>query len=441
MPTIVEMPRLSDTMEEGTLAGWLKEVGDKVAAGEALADIETDKAVMTFESFDDGVLLKTLIGAGDTVPLGAPIAILGDAAEDVSTLVSELEATLADLLGGAPAATEAALEPEAAPAPEAEPKPQAGSGATKPELPGRVALEAPSDPDGRRIRASPLARRLASQRGLDLSAIRGSGPKGRIIKRDLEGIEPPRRLRAGGGAAPLPREDEIVRVGQLRKTIAKRLVGSKQSAPHFYLTMTVDAGPLVALRKQINAAQDRQRLSFNDLIMRACVVALLDHPDVNVGWEGQTIRRFAGVHLAFAVALEGGGLITPVIHDADTIGLMAQAQRTRELAGRARAQRLEPREYAGASFTVSNLGMYGIDHFTAIINPPAACILAVGAIQEQPVVVDGALAVGHRLKLTLSCDHRAVDGAVGAAFLVDLKAALETPINLILDPFQRGDDG
>ena len=436
MPTIVEMPRLTDTMEEGTLAAWLKGIGDKVSAGDPLADVETDKAVMTFESFDHGVLLALLIGPGDTVPLGAPIAILGKAGEDVAALAEEQKKRLAALLAGG---GDAAPQQEASPAaPAASPKdteptpepPIAAVAQTAAATTAAGSLAAPVDADGHRVKASPLARRIAAERGVDLTAVAGSGPHGRIIKRDVADLEPTRRV-AGATAAPLVREDTVVRVSQMRKTIAKRLVESKQSAPHYYLTMSVDADRLVSLRAEINAAQDRLKISYNDLILRACVVALMDHPEVNVAWEGTTLRQFAGVHLGFAVALDEG-LISPVVRDADTLGLVALGERVRDLAGRAREQKLESADYTGASFTVSNLGMYGIDHFTAIINPPGACILAVGALAQQPVVKDGQLAVGYRLTMTLSCDHRAVDGARGAAFLADLKTILEAPLGLLL---------
>lgn len=436
MPTIVEMPRLTDTMEEGTLAAWLKGIGDKVSAGDPLADVETDKAVMTFESFDHGVLLALLIEPGDTVPLGAPIAILGKAGEDVAALAEEQKKRLADLLAGggdaAPQQEPSPGAPAAAPKdPEPAPEPQVAAVAQTAAAPTAAgSLAAPVDADGHRVKASPLARRIAAERGVDLTAVAGSGPHGRIIKRDVADLEPSRRV-AGATAAPLVREDTVVRVSQMRKTIAKRLVESKQSAPHYYLTMSVDADRLVSLRAEINAAQDRLKVSYNDLILRACVVALMDHPEVNVAWEGTTLRQFAGVHLGFAVALDEG-LISPVVRDADTLGLVALGERVRDLAGRAREQKLESADYTGASFTVSNLGMYGIDHFTAIINPPGACILAVGALAQQPVVKDGQLAVGYRLTMTLSCDHRAVDGARGAAFLADLKTILEAPLGLLL---------
>lgn len=449
MPTIVEMPRLSDTMEEGTLAAWLKEVGDAVAAGDALADVETDKAVMTFESFDDGVLLETLIGPGDTVPLGAPIAILGKKGEDVAALATELRERLEALAsGGAAATTDPAPAERSAPEkPEkSEPEPSAAKPTSTAETSGGgddrgdeprdhdVAPPAPVDGDGIRVKASPLARRVASARGVDLTTVAGTGPGGRVVRRDVADLDPTRRIRAaaaGTGAARPAREDELVRVSQMRKTIAKRLVESKQSAPHYYLTVTLDADRLVALRAELNDAGPAVKLSYNDLILRACVVALGAHPAVNVAWEGATIRRYAGVHIGFAVALEQG-LITPVVRDADTLDLVTLASRVRDLAEAARAQRLDSADYTGASFTVSNLGMFGIERFTAVINPPGACILAVGALRKEPLVRGDEVVVGHRLTLTLSCDHRAVDGATGAAFLRDLKALLEAPLGLFV---------
>jgi len=459
MPTVVEMPRLSDTMEEGTLASWHKGVGDRVSAGDALADIETDKAIQTFESFDDGVLLALIAAEGDTLPLRAPIAILGAEGEDVSALEEELRAKVKALLEGGPAESgggdapsraededEAPAESEAAAKQEAPAPPDDGDDDDEPgdepddepdakrRSADPAAREAPVDDEGIRILASPLARRIAAERRIDLRTVEGSGPRGRIVVADLDGLEPTRRVMPGAPGAPAggpPREDEVVRVSQMRKTIAKRLVESKHSAPHYYLTVTLDAGPLVALRREINATQERLRVSYNDLVLRACVVALGRHPAVNAAWEGTTIRRFAGVHLGFAVALEAG-LITPVVRDADRLGLLDLGEAVRALAERAHEQRLEGHEYSGASFTVSNLGMFGIDHFTAVINPPAACILAVGALTEAPVVRDGAVVAGHRMTLTLSCDHRAVDGAVGAAFLADLKTTLEAPLGLLL---------
>lgn len=435
MATVVEMPRLSDTMTEGTLARWIRKEGDSVAAGDEFAEIETDKAVQVFESFDDGVLLKQLVEEGDTLVLGTPIAVLGEAGEDITELLAELmERVKAAKEGGgeapaAPAPVAAAPTPAAAPAPVAAAPTPTSSAPTS--TGAGLAPPAPTDADGIRVKASPVARRIAAQRGIDLTTVAGSGPQGRIIKRDLDGLDATRRI-AGAGANIVSREDTLERVTQMRKTISRRLLESKQGAPHFYLTITANCDKLVGLRKDINASQDRQKISYNDLVMRACVVALQDHPNVNSAWEGTQIRRFGGVHLGVAVALEQG-LITPVIRDADQKSLIDMAIEVRELAGRAKDGKLESAEYSGNSFCVSNLGMFGIEEFTAIINPPAACIMAVGALRKEAVVNDdGELAVGHRMTVTLSCDHRVVDGATGAEFLRDFKGVLENPLSLLL---------
>jgi pyruvate dehydrogenase E2 component (dihydrolipoamide acetyltransferase) len=476
--TIVEMPRLSDTMREGTIGTWHVAVGGKVTSGEALADIETDKASMTFESFDDGVMLAQLVGEGDTVPLGTPICVLGKAGEDVAALVAELTDKVAAAKAGgaatddapddaddapddapddaddapddapddaddapddaddarqaastpapddsAPKSAPSAPPAKAGPAPPAE-APKAPTGAGGPVPPP------PSDADGVRVRASPLARRLAAERGVDLLSVAGSGPHGRIVASDVEHTPPTWRMRSGGSTA-VAREDQTIRVTQMRKTIAKRLVESKQSAPHFYLTATWRADKLAQLRAELNAAQDTVKVSLNDLVMRAVVLALRAHPDVNAGWEDKVIRQFGPVHLGFAVALPTG-LITPVVRDAERLDILGLAEAVRDLAGRARDGSLAEADYSGNSFCVSNLGMFGIEHFTAIINPPAACILAVGAVRDAPVVEAGALAVGKLLTCTLSCDHRVVDGAMGAAFMQTLGTIIEAPLKLVL---------
>jgi pyruvate dehydrogenase E2 component (dihydrolipoamide acetyltransferase) len=439
------MPRLSDTMREGTLAEWKKAEGDKVAAGEALADIETDKAVMTFESFDDGVLLKCLIQPGDTVGLGTPIAVLGKAGEDITALCTELEPRIkaakaaAAAVGEAiPKVEEAAPEPAAEPqAPEPTPKDAAGPAVTLrgggggEEPPSGIAPPATNDQDGIRIKSSPLARRLAAERGIDLGAVAGSGPGGRIIKRDLEGLEPTRRVLGGVRAQAPSREDELIRVTQIRKTIAKRLVESVTQAPHFYLNLSVDGARLVELREDANAIGLGPKLSFNDFVMRAVVLVLQDHPEVNAAWEGAQIRRYGPVHLGFAVATDQG-LLAPVVRHAERLGIAELAAEVRRLAAKARVGGLDTPELTGNSFCVSNLGMYGIDRFTAILNPPAACILAVGAVRELPVVQAGVVVAGKRMDLTLTCDHRVVDGAMGAAFLADLKPVLERPLRTLL---------
>jgi pyruvate dehydrogenase E2 component (dihydrolipoamide acetyltransferase) len=432
MASVVEMPRLSDTMKEGTLARWVSKLGDSIEPGDEFAEVETDKAVMTFESFDEGVLLALLIEEGDTVPLGTPIAILGEEGEDISGILSDMQGK-AD---AAKAVSEAGgpVEEKKEAAPEPVPEPVAAPVAATPAPVATLDVAASSAPsagvgaDGIRIKASPLARRIAADKGIDLATVAGSGPQGRIIKRDLEGLDATRRVARSARRAP--KEDTVVRASQMRKAIASRLIEAKQGAPHFYLNMTINCDRLVDFRRQLNASQSDVKLSYNDLVMRACVVALLDHPEVNSAWEGNQIRQFGGVHIGFAVALPTG-LITPVVRNAEGKGLIEMAQEVRSLAGRARDQQLQPDEYTGNSFCVSNLGMFGIERFTAIINPPAACILAVGALREEPVVVDGNIQVGHTMTVSLSCDHRAVDGATGAQFLADLKHVIENPVNIL----------
>ncbi|MEZ4269218.1 MAG: dihydrolipoamide acetyltransferase family protein [Myxococcota bacterium] len=476
MANIVEMPRLSDTMREGTIGAWHVEVGAKVSTGEALADIETDKASMTFESFDDGVMLARLVEEGDTVPLGTPICVLGKKGEDVAALVEELKAKVAAAKAGGAAeppddaaddapddaddapddaddapndagadaspdadtapheavatASKTQAAPEKSPTPEAKPA-AAAKPKSAPKSAGGPVPEAPSDEDGVRVRASPLARRLAAERGVDLLTVHGSGPHGRIVAADVEDQPPGWRMRTGAAPASAPREDQTIRVTQMRKTIARRLVESKQSAPHFYLTSTWRADKLVDLRAELNSAQDTVKVSLNDLIMRAVVLALNAHPDVNAGWEDKVIRQFGPVHLGFAVALPTG-LITPVVRDAQRMDVVSLALAVRELAERARAGSLDEADYTGNSFCVSNLGMFGIEHFTAIINPPAACILAVGAVRDAPVVDAGTVRAGKLVSCTLSCDHRVVDGAMGAAFMQTLGTFIETPLRLVL---------
>ncbi len=435
MATIVQMPRLSDTMREGVVARWLKAVGQSVEAGEALAEIETDKAVMTFESFDEGVLLGLVLPEGEAVALGTPMAVLGDKGEDVSALIPELEAQVAAAIAaageGAADAASAPSAPEAPSTPTAPPpRPSTIAQALPASSPATEhAGPAPVDDEGVRLKVTPLARRLAAERGIDLGTVAGSGPHGRIILRDLEGLDATRRVRAPS-SRPVP-PAESVRVTQMRKTIAGRLVEAKQGAPHFYLTITADAAPLVALRRELNEVQDEARISYNDLIHRAVVLALLEHPEVNAGWEGATIRRYGSVHLGFAVAMPDG-LITPVMASAERHDVVGLSRAARALARRARAGELQPEEYSGNSFCVSNLGMLGIEHFTAIINPPAACILAVGALRPQPVVREGAVVAGQVMSMTLSCDHRVVDGAMGAEFLKTVRRLLERPLALVL---------
>ncbi len=440
----VEMPKLSDTMEEGVVSAWEAEEGDAVSAGDVIAQVETDKATMDLEVFDDGVLLKKVASEGDTVPLGSLIAVLGEEGEDISDILAEHG------VGGDGAA--AAAEPEAeGPVEEEEP---AAEGAA-PEAEERVEDEGDEEdvatqraasqaetqaPSGNgRLKASPLARRMARENELDLASLQGSGPQGRIVKRDAEAaLEGAAERKAAPAAHPVEAEAgyEAEGISQMRKAIARRLAESKFTAPHFYLTVDVDVEKAIDFREQLNALaeqQERARISFNDLITKACALALKQHPDVNASYlaeEGE-IRRYERVHVAVAVAIEEG-LITPAIRDADRKGLGQIAEETRALAEKARSGKLQPEEYEGSTFTTSNLGMYGIEEFTAIINPPNACILAIGAVRDVPVVKDGEVVPGKRMRMTLSCDHRIVDGATGAEFVATVKQYLEEPMSLML---------
>ncbi|MDQ7041509.1 MAG: pyruvate dehydrogenase complex dihydrolipoamide acetyltransferase [Rhodothermus sp.] len=432
----VEMPKMSDTMEEGVLVAWLVEEGQRVSAGDVIAQVETDKATMDLEVYDDGVLLKKVVQEGESVPIGGLIAVLGEEGEDISEI-------LARYSGKQEAAAERELSettPAETTAPQAKPA-QAGDGAPVPAVTAEDGAET-------RIKASPLARKLAKEYGLDLRTIQGTGPEGRIVRRDIEAAlarqRPPVEVPAPTPEAPpaptpaaaveLPYE--VVPITPMRRTIARRLAQSKFTAPHFYLTVDVDVEKAVAFRQQLNElaeAQGRPRISFNDLITKACALALRQHPEINASYleqEGE-IRRWKEIHIGIAVALEDG-LVTPVIRHADQKGLGQIAEETRALAEKARQRTLQLQEMEGATFTTSNLGMYGIEEFTAIINPPNACILAIGAIREVPVVKNGMIVPGRRMRLTLSCDHRVVDGATGARFLKTVQQYLEEPLNLLL---------
>ncbi|MDG1572054.1 pyruvate dehydrogenase complex dihydrolipoamide acetyltransferase [Robiginitalea sp. M366] len=415
---IVKMPRLSDTMEEGTVAAWIKKVGDSVEEGDILAEIETDKATMEFESFYSGTLLHIGIGEGETAPVDAILAIIGPEGTDVQAVLNA---------GSAPAP--AAPSEEAAPAP-AEQQPEAGS---QPQT---------TQADGGRILASPLARRMAEDRGIDLAQVSGSGDNGRIVKRDIENFQPaaqpaaPAAAQAAAAAsapalaAPVGEESvEEVKNSQMRKVIAKRLAESKFTAPHYYLTIEVDMDQAMASRGQINNLPDT-KVSFNDMVVKACAMALKKHPQVNTSWNGDTTRYNAHVHIGVAVAVEDG-LVVPVLKFTDQMSLTQIGAAVKDLAGRARNKKIQPAEMEGSTFTVSNLGMFGIQEFTSIINQPNSAILSVGAIVEKPVVKNGEIVVGHTMTITLACDHRTVDGATGAQFLQTLRAFLEHPVTML----------
>ncbi|MEU1900026.1 dihydrolipoamide acetyltransferase family protein [Nocardiopsis dassonvillei] len=433
----IQMPRLSDTMEEGVISTWVKNVGDKVASGDVLVEIETDKAVMEYEAYEDGYLVKQSVSEGETVPIGAVIGVIADSPDAVPEDSGD---------GGS--------EPEAAPAEEeqgekAEEIQEAAEG-TEAESAGESAGS--SSDEAARPRTSPLARRLAKEYGLDINKIQGSGPKGRIVRADIEAA------REGGAAeqaapAAQPKEEakpaaekaatapafddgrasEELKVSNVRKVIARRLTESKQTVPHFYLRRTIDAEALKAFRAQINEqlSSTGVKVSFNDLIVKASATALKLHPAVNTSWVDDKLLQHHRVNVGVAVAVDAG-LVVPVLHDTDKATLSEISTRTRELAGKARDGKLKPQEMSGGTFSVSNLGMFGVDSFSAVINPPEAAILAVGAMRQEPVVVDGEVVVRNRISLELSVDHRAVDGAVGAAFLKDLAEILEEPMRIIL---------
>ena len=417
MATKVVMEALSPTMEEGRLVKWTKKEGDKVAKGDVLAEVETDKAVMEIVARGDGVMRKIIAAEGETRPVGDLLAIVGAADENIDALAAG---------GGAPAAAPIpASPPKAAAAPPAPAAPP-----SRPSAPPTEQAPHAAEP-GARLRSSPLARRLASERGVALDQLQGSGPGGRIIKRDIEAAGVQSQSPSAERLAPRPGVAfEDVPLSQLRKTIARRLAESIGPIPTFYLTAEYDLSRVAELRAAMAESGDEFKVSFNDIILKATATALSQHPDVNAHWLGDKIRRFNRVHLGMAVAIPDG-LITPVIFDADQKRLRDIAKESRELAVRARDRKLKPEEYTGSTFSVSNLGMFGIDQFTAIINPPETAILAIGAVADAPAVVDGVVTVSKRLRVTMSCDHRAIDGATGARFLQTLRRLLENPLMLV----------
>ncbi len=432
MALIITMPRLSDTMTEGVVAKWHAKIGDQITEGMLLAEIETDKATMDFEAFpgQEGVLLYVGVQEGQTAPVDAILAILGAAGEDVSALVA----------GGATAAkadaspTEVtAPEPAAAsaPAPASHAALMPTQPAATPAATGSLNANAPSDA---RLKASPLARSLASQHGLSIASIPGTGDGGRITKSDVErslnsaSVEP---TTVAAAAVSYPSSGYVdTPVSQMRKTIAKRLAESKFTAPHFYLTIAVDMSAATAARAEINKEGD-VKISYNDLVVKSVAKALKKHPAVNSAWMGDSVRTNFDVHVGIAVAVEDG-LLVPVVRHADAKGLAEISAEVRGFAMKAKEKKLQPSDWSGNTFTISNLGMFGIEEFTAIINPPDAAILAVGGVQDVPVVKNGQVQAGQVMKMTLSCDHRVIDGVTGAAFLNTVKGYLERPLSLIL---------
>lgn len=421
---VVNMPRLSDTMEEGTVASWLKKVGDEVEEGDILAEIETDKATMEFESFYSGVLLYIGIQEGETAPVDTVLAVIGPKGTDVDAVLGN-QGKSAAKKEGAPKEKEKKTT----------------------EAPASEESDAPAVKDGQRIFVSPLAKKMAEEKGIELSDVKGSGDQGRIIRRDIEEYQPQQKSAQktaaaeqkgseakAGAPAPLtlPAGEERVeelKNSQMRKVIAKRLGESKFSAPHYYLTIEVDMDNAKASRVQINSLPDT-KVSFNDMVVKACAMALKKHPRVNTTWTDEVTKINHHVHIGVAVAVEDG-LLVPVLKFADQMSLTQIGDSVKDLAGKARNKKISPAEMEGSTFTVSNLGMFGISEFTSIINQPNSAILSVGAIEEKPVVKNGEIVVGSTMKVTLACDHRTVDGATGAQFLQTLRAYLENPVTML----------
>jgi pyruvate dehydrogenase E2 component (dihydrolipoamide acetyltransferase) len=452
--TKVVMPKLSEAMETGKLLRWLKQEGDRISGGDIIAEIETDKADIELEAFGSGVLRKLLATPGTAVPVGGLIAVIAEPDEDISAAV-----------GGAAPPPAAKAAPAAAPAPTAAAAPAPASASAPAPTPGPAPVAvaaAPAvrpSPDGGtgsrptvlppgRLRVSPLARKLAQRASIDLARVTGTGPGGRIIQRDIEAFVAARPTAvAGRPAAPAPSapavhamapavarggpDTEDVPLSQIRAAIARQMTQSKAPVPHFYITTEIAMERAAALREELQALPGAPKVTFTDVVVRACAVTLQKHPGVNASFTGDAIRRHRAAHIGIAVAVEDG-LITPVLRDCDRKPLFQIAAESRDLVERTRARKLRQQEISGATFSVSNLGMFPVDEFSAIINPPEGAILAVGAIVDKPVVVDGQLGVGKRMRVTLSADHRVMDGAMGARFLADLKAALEAPLTLLV---------
>jgi pyruvate dehydrogenase E2 component (dihydrolipoamide acetyltransferase) len=418
MAVKIEMPKLSDTMEEGVIAKWNVKEGDKIESGDVIAEVDTDKATMEVEAFDPGTVLKILVEEGEAVPLGGIMAIIGEEGEDID-----------DLLAEAGSAGSAASESKEEKGKSDESPKKKEEKEFDPVLEGVESKTGASSGDGR-VKASPLARKMAEDKGIDLESVEGSGPEGRIIKRDIEEYKPSAAGVAAGASSFASGEDEDIKVSQMRKAIARRLSESKFSNPHFYETIDIDMERAMEARSALNEISD-VKISFNDIVVKACGMALRKHPEINSSWLGDTIRKHGDVNVAVAVAIDEG-LMTPVLNHADKKTLQQISTETRELAGLARDRKLQPEQMEGSTFTISNLGMFGIEEFTAIINPPNACILAVGAIRDVPVVKNGEVVPGKRMKVTLSSDHRIVDGAKAAQFLNTLRSMIENPLAMLL---------
>ncbi len=448
MAKIIGLPKLSPTMEEGTLVRWVKQEGEAVEVDDLIAEVETDKATMEFRSFDKGVLLKQLAAEGATLQPDQPVAIFGKAGDDIAALLKQAGG---ETVSAPPPASKSTAE---AKAPEEPAQAAGGAGADQ------AAASESQEPASGRVLASPVVRKIAREREIDLTQVRGSGPNGRVIKRDVEGraggegrvglpgvalrgpsappssgqrLPPPPAVPQVAPAPTITGAGRTEKLSQMRKTIARRLTESKQTVPHFYLTIDVDAEPLVQVRAELNAslAPSGEKISLNDLIIKASAVALRLFPRANASFLGDSIVYHDRIDISVAVAV-AEGLVTPVVRNADRLGVLAISQTVRELAGRAKEKKLKPEEMQNGTFSISNLGMYGIDEFSAVINPPEGAILAVGAVRDEPVLKQGAVVAGKRMALTMSCDHRVVDGAVGAEWLKVLRGLLESPASMLL---------
>lgn len=418
--TVVTMPRLSDTMEEGTVASWVKKVGDKVSEGDILAEIETDKATMEFESFQSGTLLHIGINEGESAKIDALLAIIGPEGTDVSNIAKNYNASN----GGVSSKSE-----EEAPAKEE----KATTVGEAPKQEQKQEAPAPSTSTGGRLFVSPLAKKMAEEKGINLSQVKGTGENGRIVKRDVESFTPAASssVAAVGKFVPSGQEDFDEKPNsQMRKVIAKRLSESKFTAPHYYLNVEFDMDNAIAFREQFNTIPDT-KISYNDMVVKACALALKQHPQVNSQWFADKMRLNNHVHIGVAVAVEDG-LVVPVVKFANEQSLPQIGAAVKDFAGRARNKKLTPQEMEGSTFTVSNLGMFGIESFTSIINQPNSAILSVGNIVQKPVVKNGQIVVGNTMKLCLACDHRTVDGATGAQFLQTLKGYIENPVTMLV---------
>jgi pyruvate dehydrogenase E2 component (dihydrolipoamide acetyltransferase) len=451
--TKVVMPKLSEQMETGKIIKWLKQEGDRVQSGDIVAEVETDKSDVEMEAFGSGVLRKILVPAGASVPVGGLIGVIAEPNDDIAAVVAQAgagapaaaapasPAAAPAAAAKAPAAAEMAGRPAAVPPqPRREdpaartPAPAAGPAApARPVAPAPTpAVAAPAQgAGGARVKASPLARKIAAQSGVDLKLVHGSGPGGRVVRRDVEAAASGDAATAEATPAAAGAEFEDRPLSQMRAAIARRMPLSKAPVPHFYVTSEIAMDRAWALREQLNALDGQPKISVNDFVVRACALTLLDHPGVNASFQGESIRVYHRAHIGIAVALEDG-LITPVLRDAHAKSLTQIAIEARDLAERARGRKLRASELSGATFSISNLGMLDVAEFSAIINPPEGAIVAVGSVRQVPVVTDGALAVGRRMMMTISCDHRVMDGAMGARFLQDVKRRLEEPLRLLV---------